>query len=112
MRSQLDGHDERLPGSGIFDVKTRATASVRFDIENHEVRFTRASLEPSLLDADRRSFSSDPTTSQEGQHYQLSSLTGLGPSFERERYDMMRSAYLKYGCVTADVDRHRRLLAR
>lgn len=38
MRSQLDGYDERLPGTGIFDIKTRATASIRFDIENHEVR--------------------------------------------------------------------------
>lgn len=37
--------------------------------------------------------------SQEGQHYQMSAMTGLGPSFERERYDMMRSAWLKYGCV-------------
>jgi hypothetical protein len=38
MRSQLDGVDERLPGSGTFDIKTRATVSIRMDQENVAVR--------------------------------------------------------------------------
>ena len=38
MRSQLDCHDPRLPGTGIFDLKTRATVSIRQDIINYEVR--------------------------------------------------------------------------
>ncbi|CED82956.1 Mitochondrial protein Pet127 [Phaffia rhodozyma] len=68
MRSQLDGYDPRLPGTGIFDIKTRATASIRHDIENIEG----------------------------GKHYEINSDVGLFESFERERYDMMRSAFLKY----------------
>jgi hypothetical protein len=101
MRSQLDGHDARLPGGGIFDVKTRATASVRFDIENHEVRRTRASVDHHVRSLTHGLARIDLTSSQEGRHYQMSDLTGVGPSFERERYDMMRSAWLKYGCVPA-----------
>lgn len=73
MRSQLDGIDSRLPGTGVFDIKTRATASIRFDIENVE----------------------------EGQHYMMDALHGVGATFERERYDMMRSAWLKYGYVSS-----------
>ena len=68
MRSQLDGIDGRLPGSGAFDIKTRSTVAVRMDVENVE----------------------------EGRHYQLRTLTGQLESFERERYDMMRAAFLKY----------------
>lgn len=37
MRSQLDCRDGRLPGTGIFDVKTRACLPIRLDIFNHEV---------------------------------------------------------------------------
>jgi hypothetical protein len=37
MRSQLDAVDKRLPGTGVFDLKTRAVASIRNDIMNHEV---------------------------------------------------------------------------
>ena len=68
MRSQLDGVDSRLPGTGSFDIKTRSTIAVRMDMENVE----------------------------EGRHYQLRTLTGELESFERERWDMMRSAFLKY----------------
>jgi hypothetical protein len=37
MRSQLDCQDDRLPGTGVFDIKTRACISLRMDILNYEV---------------------------------------------------------------------------
>jgi hypothetical protein len=37
MRSQLDCVDRRLPGTGVFDIKTRACLPVRMDILNWEV---------------------------------------------------------------------------
>ena len=37
MRSQLDCQDHRLPGTGVFDIKTRACISLRMDILNYEV---------------------------------------------------------------------------
>ena len=37
MRSQLDCQDSRLPGTGVFDLKTRACVTIRMDILNHEV---------------------------------------------------------------------------
>lgn len=68
LRSQLDCVDPRLPGSGVFDLKTRAAISVRQDIWNVEV----------------------------GSGYQIRSMTGPFESFEREYYDLCRSAMLKY----------------
>jgi hypothetical protein len=68
MRSQLDCNDARLPGSGVFDLKTRACISVRMDVEN----------------------------SEEGAGYEIHHRTGIYNSFEREYYDMIRSAFLKY----------------
>lgn len=68
MRSQLDAHDPRLPGTGMFDLKTRAVVSVRMDASNFE----------------------------EGAGYQIKSRQGAWESFEREYYDMIRSAFLKY----------------
>ncbi|RVX69426.1 hypothetical protein B0A52_06489 [Exophiala mesophila] len=68
LRSQLDCKDDRLPGSGVFDLKTRAVAGVRMMLNNHE----------------------------EGMGYQIKSRHGTWESFEREYYDMMRSAFLKY----------------
>lgn len=38
MRSQLDCYDPRLPGTGVFDLKTRAALPIRYDIMNYEVR--------------------------------------------------------------------------
>lgn len=38
MRSQLDCHDPRLPGSGVFDIKTRACLPIRHDRANYVVR--------------------------------------------------------------------------
>lgn len=67
VRSQLDCHDPRLPRR-TFDLKTRATLPIRMDIANYR------------------------------QHldYRLHSPHGLFGSYEREFYDMCRSALLKY----------------
>jgi len=67
MRSQLDAKDARLPGTGVFDLKTRAVAAIRHDV-----------------------------TSRDGAGYQLKTLTGPWESFEREYHDMIRAAFLKY----------------
>ncbi|KAJ7288412.1 mitochondrial protein Pet127-domain-containing protein [Mycena rebaudengoi] len=69
MRSQLDCVDRRLPGTGVFDIKTRACLPVRMDILNFE----------------------------ENSGYVIRSAQGLLESFEREYYDLIRSAFLKYG---------------
>ncbi|KAF8349333.1 mitochondrial protein Pet127-domain-containing protein [Amanita rubescens] len=68
MRSQLDCHDDRLPGTGIFDVKTRACLPIRLDILNFE----------------------------EHSGYLIRKQHGLKSSFEKEYYDLIRSAFLKY----------------
>ncbi|KAK2865432.1 hypothetical protein FQN49_003578 [Arthroderma sp. PD_2] len=68
MRSQLDAYDRRLPGTGMFDLKTRAVVSIRMDAK-------------------------EPWSAM---GYQIKSLCGEFESFEREYYDMMRSAFLKY----------------
>ena len=39
MRSQLDCVDNRLPGTGVFDLKTRAAVPIRLDMLNYEVRW-------------------------------------------------------------------------
>ncbi|ESZ91992.1 hypothetical protein SBOR_7623 [Sclerotinia borealis F-4128] len=68
MRSQLDAHDPRLPGTGMFDLKTRAVISIRMDIENYA----------------------------EGSGYEIFTRQGEFESFEREFFDMIRAAFLKY----------------
>ena len=68
MRSQLDAHDARLPGTGMFDLKTRAVVSVRMDVMNYE----------------------------HGMGYQIKDTQGAFESYEREYYDMIRAAFLKY----------------
>jgi Mitochondrial protein Pet127 len=68
LRSQLDAHDPRLPGTGVFDLKTRAVFPIRMDAANY----------------------------RDGTGYEIRSLYGRFESFEREYYDMMRSAFLKY----------------
>ncbi|KAI7886803.1 Pet127-domain-containing protein [Lichtheimia hyalospora FSU 10163] len=67
LRSQLDCQDPRLPRK-TFDLKTRATVPVRLDVHNY----------------------------QDYLGYNLRRSHGLYESFEREYYDMMRSAFLKY----------------
>ncbi|KAL4075130.1 mitochondrial protein Pet127-domain-containing protein [Scleroderma yunnanense] len=68
MRSQLDCIDPRLPGTGVFDIKTRAAVPIRLDILNYE----------------------------ENSGYLIKTLTGSLESFEKEYYDLIRSAFLKY----------------
>lgn len=68
MRSQLDAYDPRLPGTGVFDLKTRAVVTIRMDAKNHE----------------------------KGTGYELRQRQGQWESFEREYYDMIRLAFLKY----------------
>ncbi|KAK7469134.1 hypothetical protein VKT23_003625 [Stygiomarasmius scandens] len=68
MRSQLDCHDTRLPGTGVFDIKTRACLPIRMDLLNYN----------------------------ENSGYLIHSQHGLVESFEREYYDLIRSAFLKY----------------
>ena len=68
MRSQLDAHDPRLPGTGMFDLKTRAVVSIRMDVANYEL----------------------------GLGYQIKTHQGEWESFEREYYDLIRAAFLKY----------------
>ncbi|RYP52866.1 hypothetical protein DL769_010603 [Monosporascus sp. CRB-8-3] len=68
MRSQLDAHDPRIPGSGMFDLKTRAVISIRMDAKGFE----------------------------KGLGYEIRNRFGDWESFEREYYDMIRSAFLKY----------------
>lgn len=68
MRSQLDAYDPRLPGTGVFDLKTRAVVSIRMDAKHHE----------------------------KGVGYEIRQRQGQWESFEREYYDMIRLAFLKY----------------
>ncbi|KAH7252058.1 mitochondrial protein Pet127-domain-containing protein [Fusarium tricinctum] len=68
MRSQLDAHDPRLPGTGMFDLKTRAVVSIRMDVGDYE----------------------------KGVGYEIRNRYGTWESFEREYYDMIRAAFLKY----------------
>ncbi|KAM0714285.1 hypothetical protein Q7P37_010072 [Cladosporium fusiforme] len=68
MRSQLDAYDPRLPGTGMFDIKTRAIASIRMSTTDYK---------PML-------------------GYEIHSQQGKWESYEREYYEMMRSTMLKY----------------
>ncbi|KAI3323180.1 mitochondrial protein Pet127-domain-containing protein [Xylariaceae sp. AK1471] len=68
MRSQLDAYDSRMPGTGMFDLKTRAVVSIRMDAKGYE----------------------------KGLGYEIRKRFGQWESFEREYYDMIRSAFLKY----------------
>lgn len=71
MRSQLDCVDRRLPGTGVFDIKTRAVLPIRLDLMNYN----------------------------EYSGYTLKKLQGKLESFEKEYYDMIRAAFLKYSYV-------------
>ena len=68
MRSQLDAQDDRLPGTGVFDLKTRAVVTVRMNAKRY----------------------------QDMRGYEIQRRFGAWESFEREYYDMIRSAFLKY----------------
>ncbi|GAB1314095.1 Mitochondrial membrane protein Pet127 [Madurella fahalii] len=68
MRSQLDAFDPRIPGTGMFDLKTRAVISIRMEAQDFH----------------------------KGMGYEIRKRFGQWESFEREYYDMIRSAFLKY----------------
>lgn len=68
LRSQLDAYDPRLPGTGMFDLKTRAVVSIRMDTKEYE----------------------------QGRGYEIRTRQGEWESYEREYYDMIRAAFLKY----------------
>ncbi|KAK2764910.1 hypothetical protein FQN54_008607 [Arachnomyces sp. PD_36] len=68
IRSQLDAYDPRLPGTGMFDLKTRAVVSIRMNTKNPEP----------------------------GLGYQIKGRFGGYESYEREYFDMIRAAFLKY----------------
>jgi len=68
IRSQLDAHDPRIPGTGMFDLKTRAVIPIRMDTKDYTW----------------------------GMDYEIRSLQGEWESFEREYHDMIRSTMLKY----------------
>ena len=86
MRSQLDCVDPRLPGSGVFDIKTRAAMPLRLDNLNFKVS-ARVFLPPQL---------NLKLSLQENSGYLITSLHGAFNSFDREYYDLIRSAFLKY----------------
>ncbi|KAJ5972773.1 uncharacterized protein N7479_002691 [Penicillium vulpinum] len=68
MRSQLDAYDPRLPGTGMFDLKTRAVITIRMESDTYE----------------------------RGMGYEIRRQYGRWESFEREYFDMIRAAFLKY----------------
>lgn len=68
LRSQLDAYDSRLPGTGMFDLKTRAVAGIRMRIEHFE----------------------------DGMGYEIKGRYGPWESYEKEYADMIRAAFLKY----------------
>ncbi|KAH3675744.1 hypothetical protein WICMUC_002536 [Wickerhamomyces mucosus] len=70
LRSQLDAYDSRLPGTGTFDLKTRAVCAVRYDVVQNETNLTG---------------------------YQLNQLYGRYESFESELLDLCKSTMIKYG---------------
>lgn len=71
LRSQLDAYDARLPGTGVFDLKTRAVAAVRHDLSYVE---------------------------QNNNHtgYEIDKVYGEFESLEREFFELIRSTLLKY----------------
>lgn len=71
VRLQLDCQDGRLPGTGVFDLKTRAVCAIRHDMDYVQWRG--------------------------GKHgYQITKQYGGMESYEREKYDLIRLALLKY----------------
>ncbi|CAX45388.1 mitochondrial translation system component, putative [Candida dubliniensis CD36] len=70
LRSQLDCYDERLPGNGTFDLKTRASTNIRYNSKSGSL---------------------------EKNDYQIWKLNGSYESFEHEFRDMIRTgAMMKY----------------
>ncbi|CAI4051239.1 hypothetical protein SKDZ_15G1690 [Saccharomyces kudriavzevii ZP591] len=71
VRSQLDAYDPNLPGTGVFDLKTRAVSAIRYDLPHVE-----------------------NNNNQTG--YEIDKVYGEFESLEREYFELIRSALLKY----------------
>lgn len=71
VRSQLDAYDPNLPGTGVFDLKTRAVSAIRYDLSHVE-----------------------SNNNQTG--YEINKVYGEFESLEREYFELIRSALLKY----------------
>lgn len=71
LRSQLDAYDHNLPGTGVFDLKTRAVAAIRHDLSYVE-----------------------KNNNQTG--YEIDKVYGEFESLEREFFELIRSTLLKY----------------
>jgi len=69
LRSQIDTTSKMEDGSNIvFEIKTRSVTPIRYDVENYK----------DYLD------------------YEIETIKGIHSSFEREYYDLIRGAFLKY----------------
>lgn len=66
MRAQIDCRD--ADGNHVFDLKSRAVAAIRYDLDNFK----------------------------DNAHVKISRISGANGSYEREFYDMVRGAFLKY----------------
>lgn len=71
VRSQLDAYDPNLPGTGVFDLKTRAVSAIRYDLSHVENNNNRTG-------------------------YEIDRVYGEFESLEREYFELIRSALLKY----------------
>lgn len=71
LRSQLDAYDPKLPGTGVFDLKTRAVAAIRHDLSFVE-------------------------SNNNYTGYEIDKVYGEFESLEREFFELIRSTMLKY----------------
>lgn len=71
LRSQLDAYDPKLPGTGVFDLKTRAVAAIRHDLSYVEKNNNHTG-------------------------YEIDKVYGEFESLEREFFELIRSTLLKY----------------
>ncbi|KZT73737.1 Pet127-domain-containing protein [Daedalea quercina L-15889] len=69
LRAQLDCRSPVLPGTGVFDIKTRAAVPIRYDMKKYRDNV---------------------------REYRINTIRGPWMSFEKEYYDLIRSAFLKY----------------
>ena len=71
VRSQLDAHDPKLPGTGVFDLKTRAVSAIRHDLAYVE-------------------------NNNNSTGYQIDKVHGQYESLEKEFFELTRATLLKY----------------
>ncbi|CCD22995.1 Pet127p NDAI_0A08420 [Naumovozyma dairenensis CBS 421] len=71
LRSQLDAYNDKLPGTGVFDLKTRAVTAIRHDLSYVE---------------NNNNFTG----------YDINKIYGVYESLEREFFELIRSTLLKY----------------